>query len=155
MVLEFEATDEAGQTARERRVMNAYREAHDQLRAALVDVERGVVGSATPLSTLLSNLWGTHCDVRSLYERRAKQLERTFRFILASDAVSDEQRARIFAVLYGRTGVGRDPKTLSADERTIVEHYRQIDAAGKQMLRTLLAKLDGASVKAGVSDASR
>ena len=139
-VIVFEATDDAKQTERERRIQAAYRQLHQELQTTLR--EMGVAPLRSLPDQLLARLWMAYIDAAGHYERRTKQVERTLRTIVASDTVSDEQRARIFDVLYGRTKIGRDPKTLSADEATIVEHYRQQDAAGKQMIRTLVARLD-------------
>jgi hypothetical protein len=78
-----------------------------------------------------------------IWERRARAIERTLRTILASDALNDDDRAAVVAVLCGRSSA-RDPKLLTDVETALIEHYRETTTADKQMLRTLLARLAAA-----------
>ena len=105
---------------------------HEEARAAGLEIH----GTST-----LGQTFSAACRLASMWERRAHRLERTLRHLLASDALNDEQRAEAIDVLFGRKQIGRDRKTLSPRETQLLEHYRGIDADGKQMLWTLIDRL--------------
>lgn len=83
--------------------------------------------------------------------RRLRVLERTLRALLASGSLSDGERAHALALLYGAPGRFRDGKLLNEHEGKMIEAYRTMDTTGKQMLRTLLARL--AATSQGESEA--
>jgi hypothetical protein len=68
------------------------------------------------------------------HERRIARLERTLHAALAADALTDEQRAEILA--------GKDARLLNDAEATLIRRYRSMDSSDRQMLRTLLARLE-------------
>lgn len=94
-----------------------------------------------PLGGLFLTHWKAESDCHYYLERRARQLERTLIAVLANDLVSDEQRAKVLEIMRGKRAVGQDPKILSDQERDMIEQYRSMDAAGRQMIRTLFARL--------------
>jgi hypothetical protein len=83
--------------------------------------------------------WGAVLDLVSYFERRIQQLERTVRNVLASDALSEDERRALHSA-YGRKRHDVT-RALSEHEGQLLNDYRNIDAAGKQMLRTLCARL--------------
>lgn len=118
---------------RERRYSEAWHAAYRQL-----DEHHQ---SRTPAWEALRTLHHAMVEYIAFWERRTRAVERTLRVVLASDHVNDKQRNQILRVLYGAAGAGRDPKTLSEAERALIERYRTMDAAGKQMVRTLFDRL--------------
>jgi hypothetical protein len=82
-------------------------------------------------------------------DNRAKRAEATLRKLFERLDLSDEDRARVLAVLHGQRGGVRDGKRLTRCEAELIEHYRATDLAGKQMLRTLLQRLADSSEKGG------
>ena len=100
----------------------------------------------TPYREASEQLFRASCRYWRLWETRVRQLERALRAALASDALSEEQRAQIIRGLYdGRRVTVRDTKTLTADEAAMIERYRAMDPQGRRMLRTLVARLSVAS----------
>jgi hypothetical protein len=74
--------------------------------------------------------------------------QRTLRTVLASDTMSDEDREAILGVLYDTAAAHRDGHLLSDAEGTLIRQYLEIGVAGKQMLRTVCARLAATSDKA-------
>ena len=114
---------------------------HAALMAARAQAEQAHV--PTHGNAPISRLFYAGCALAGFWERRVKRVERVFRWLLASDHLTDEQRTEMVEVLHGRQHIGRDPKILDKWEATLLEHYRGMDANGKQMLRSLLARMSG------------
>lgn len=100
----------------------------------------------SPMHRVLIRVWRARVAVQSSLEARIHKLERTLRATFASDALDDAQREAILSTLHGRTGARRNSKILSDTEASMISQYRTMDAAGKQMFRTLLARLADTSV---------
>jgi hypothetical protein len=141
-VIAFESV-ESPPSKREERLRRQRADALNALHDAMIDA--GLITSwlhdQTVLGRCVYSAWKAESDFHSYLERRLRQFERTVRVILASDVVPDDQRERIRQVLFGKRNVGRDPKTLSEPERVMFDNYRSMDAAGRQMVRTLLERL--------------
>jgi hypothetical protein len=114
------------------RAHQAFRERYDILQEQLRSAGLPIDGSSAISAVLMSGL-----RLAEVWAARAKQLERTLRMILASDFISDSQRADVAAVLFGKKKVGRDSHALNEYEHQLIQHYRTADGAGKQMLRTM------------------
>ena len=136
--------------ARGDRLKRAYRESEEALYHALHYAgllenphisPGGDLAACTPVERILIRHWQAYWSVVERLDGRVRQLTRTLRHALACDALTDEQREAILGHLYGRDGAARNGKMLTAHEAQLIAHYRATDAAGKQMLRTLLERL--------------
>jgi hypothetical protein len=142
-IVPIKSASDAPPNERERELYGVWRQAYDELREALTKAGWIVNRPQEPtqVQVILERLFFGISHYVDFHARRVKAVERALRAALASDAISDEQREDVLAVLYGAKGVGRDPKLLSEYESQLIDHYRTTDAAGKQMLRTLCKRL--------------
>jgi hypothetical protein len=129
-------TDIQNRRAREETVKDAYYAARDALHEALQKAALVGPGRNTVAGLLFRRLFGAGCQWVGYWQRRCDKAERALRQLLASD-LSDPQRAAATQALYGR----RDATALSDAERALIAAYRNLDAASRQMLRTLVARL--------------
>jgi hypothetical protein len=118
------------------RARENFRTAYDQMQRQAGSAGLEIHGKSTVARVLYAGR--RYADA---WERRVKALEKVLKDVLASDSATDEQREAMMRALCGRTSQGRDPKLLSEAEAALIAHYRASDAADKQMLRTLLARL--------------
>ena len=123
---------------RARQVKDAFRAAYDRLQEDCRRTGMDIHGASA-----LGDVFHRAHRMADFWERRAERLERVFRWLMASDHLTDEQRQDIAAVLMGKQATGRDPKMLTDFEAVLLTHYRAVGAADKQMLRTLVARLYG------------
>lgn len=100
-----------------------------------------------------ARLWKAHRNEVSFWERQAKTAMRKLRAVLASDALTDEDRQSILEGIHGRAAKALDAKLLSDAEYRMVSQYRTMDDAGRQMIRTLCDRLAGTS--AGTAPANQ
>lgn len=79
----------------------------------------------------------------SYWRRRTLKAENLLCALLGSGTkLTDDQRARMLGTLHGHTGQRlKNEHGLSDCEQEIVDHYRATDQKGREMLRTLLARL--------------
>jgi hypothetical protein len=81
--------------------------------------------------------------LQSRYRGRRKirtfRLERQLRAALACDGLTDEWRLGVLRALYGKQGTVR--AMISEADTKLLEDYRALDAAERQMLRTLIDRL--------------
>jgi hypothetical protein len=122
------------------RVEHAFRAAYEAAEEEARDADLPVHCNST-----MHRLFSAALSMVTHWEDRTRSLERTLRHVLANDLVTDDQRTEILAVLYGRAGVGRDPKTLNEHEAELIRLYRAGNAADKAMVRTLFARLWGSA----------
>lgn len=87
------------------------------------------------------------------WERRVRAAERVLRNMLASDALTDDQRRQIIATVYGEATTRRDEKILSAREARLIQQLRGTDSAGRQILYTLVDRLFTSSTGVALHDA--
>jgi hypothetical protein len=91
--------------------------------------------------------WEAGCQLVDYLERRVARLERAIRVIAESDHVlNEDQRRELLSGVYGPAMAARRRAVLSETERELVDHYRGMDAPGRQMLRTLCARLGSGQV---------
>lgn len=89
------------------------------------------------------------------WRRRAEALERVIRHVVARVDLAPDARTDLLALLYGTAAARcRDEKLLSDVEANLIAHYRAMDAAGRQMLRTLCERLATSSEKGGAQVAA-
>jgi hypothetical protein len=79
------------------------------------------------------------CRLTDPWYARTLRLERQLRSALACDGLTDDLRAGILRALYGKRGMSR--AMISDAETKLLEDYRALDAAERQMVRTLLDRL--------------
>jgi hypothetical protein len=80
-------------------------------------------------------------DYPEYLERRLRTLERALRGLLACDGVTDVDRAKVLAVMYGAPASTMDSRLLNDTESRLIQCYRATDAAGRQILRALSERL--------------
>lgn len=118
------------------RARHAFHVYHAAMRAAQEEVR--AAGVPVHGDSAFSQMFHTGNRMADVWERHAARLERALHTVLAMDAlVSEEQRARILSALHGQGGRMRDANVLLPAEGELVQHYRNADAGGKQMLRTM------------------
>jgi hypothetical protein len=117
---------------------NRWEQAIYNLRYAL---EQDAFRNACNEAELAGRLW------RSAVDRRISVLTKALRAVAAPSA-SDDVSALACRALYGTNARNRNPYELSRMEAEVVRRYRQTDAAGRQMLRTLLERLAATSESA-------
>jgi hypothetical protein len=124
--------------------------AYEQYRAAWDVLENDLQEAGLPIDrrSHFANFWGSVIRLVDVWEHHARRLERALLALMSSDALTDEQRAEVVAVLYGTKKVGRDHKTLTDVELKMIQHYRAADAAGKNMIRTMAKLAAGAHLDA-------
>jgi hypothetical protein len=76
-----------------------------------------------------------------LWETRANALSRQLQAALASDALTDEQRAAIVKTVTGNTR--RDAKLLAASEREMLDEYQALSSVDKVTARRIIRALGG------------
>jgi len=134
-------------SARHLELWRAERKAHDDLEKHLLSeglLTRLVAGGAPPTTEAERLIVAVRhaSDARiTMLEGRIRQLERTLRLTFESDSLTDDQRISILEVFHGKRGGRRDSRFLSESEEKLVQQYRRIDSVGRQMLRTLFARL--------------
>lgn len=131
-------------TARELRLSANYRATYDELRDALRGanvIAASVHQPETLIGTLFDQVGTTACACLTFWEGRTRKAEHLLRKVLASDALSEDERRAILTTLHGRRGPQRDLHILSDLERAMIDQYRQMAAADRQMIRTLFARL--------------
>lgn len=140
---------------RAKQLDTAWREANetvsDALQAAGILTEPhgrgfGVPHTLTGISRLRAEEWNAHIQVVWFWERRAQNLEDQIRRVLACD-LSTEHRASLMEALTGKPSRARDARLLTESEASLIQSYRETDAAGKQLLRTLLKRLEQAAAR--------
>jgi hypothetical protein len=112
-----------------------------------MDCLRTAVKAGAATTEMVSDMFFAADRLTEYWKNRAYRLERSLRGVLATDVLSAEQRDRIVTGLFGASP--RDAKTLSKYEGQIVAHYRTMDGAGRQMVRTLFERLTASSRESG------
>jgi len=85
---------------------------------------------------------GAALEFWGYFEHRIHQFEHTIRTVLASDALTADERREMLSGVYGKALAKRHTAALLSErESQLVEHYRAMDAAGRQMLQSLCARL--------------
>jgi hypothetical protein len=124
---------------------------HDEV-AHRADSQRGeyrqklvaaIIEGAEPEEILRFLEWyeGSAGIASQVYRRRTRKLETALRSVIGTD-LSDKHVAQVLGVLYSAGGERRrNPGGLSDHEQQIVDAYRDTDGEGRQMLRTMSAKL--------------
>ena len=81
---------------------------------------------------------------RTFLDRRVKQLERAIRLFLTSDTLTVAQRSDLLASLsLSRPEIKL--RDLNRAERRMIDDYRAMDNAARQMLRVLFSRLSATS----------
>ena len=130
-------TPAAEHDERARAANDAYYEAYQAIQDDARDAGLPIDGSS-PLSRMFRA--GHH--LVDLWQRRAQRLTRQLQAALASDALSDDQRAAIVKTITGSTR--RDANILNAGERDYLDDLRALDdrdrVAVRQIIRSLRQK---------------
>lgn len=85
-------------------------------------------------------LWDAYVRLVGYYERQVRRLRQNRYAALATDNLTDNQRAAVVRTLFGTTN--RDAKLLSDVEARMIGQYRTVPANDKAMVRTLLDRLE-------------
>jgi hypothetical protein len=133
--LTFAAVDVSPSVRAERR-HSEFLKKHHALDALLVGVGlmRSMGDDGTPAGKLSFDSYMAACAWVDVWKHRATRLDKTLRNILASDAISEEQRAAILRGLYG---------TPEA-ERVFLTNYRRLSDRTRASVRALVEELTAA-----------
>jgi hypothetical protein len=125
-------SDEPHQKAND--ALGAFRSAFWELHAQARDA-----GLRVDPSSPVSRLFRAGCRYAHAWERRATRLQRQLQAALASDALTDDQRAEIIRTLTGNTR--RDAKLLTASEREYLDELHALSQADRAAVRRIARAL--------------
>lgn len=113
-------------------------------------IDLGVMNSrgdeSTPVGAARMAEYMAACDYAQVWKSRAMRLEKALRNMLASDALSEEDRRRVLDVIAGRPGTpARDTRLLSPVDAEMVANYRRLSDSSRAAIRAIVNELAHAS----------
>lgn len=85
--------------------------------------------------------WAANFRLTLYLERQVEKYRKLLRRVLASDGVTETDRTAVLQGLYGTRGRAIDARVFSESERKLIDDYRKLGDADRQMLRRLFDRL--------------